>query len=60
MPATSATGNGQPSSIVISAAAYAPMPMNAALPIDSIPHDSVSQIDSASRPLMPIVRTRLL
>jgi hypothetical protein len=34
--------------------------MNAAFAIASSPHDSVSQIDSASSALMPIVSTRLL
>ena len=33
---------------------------NAAFAIASNPHDSVSQIDSASSALMPIVSTRLL
>ena len=34
--------------------------MNAALAMASMPHDSVSQIDSASSALVPIVSTRLL
>ncbi len=41
MPAAIAAGNGQPWFSVRMDEVYAPMPMNAALAIASIPHDSV-------------------
>jgi hypothetical protein len=41
MPAAMAAGKGQPWLIVRTDEVYAPIPMNAALAIASMPHDSV-------------------
>ena len=45
--------------MVSSAAVYAPMPMKAALAMASMPQARVSQMERASKALVPSVSTRL-